>query len=163
MFSKLVIRSIIASAVLGLALAFSAGPAPAGDTTCGGPKQPPCPPPPCNPAKEKCDLCHNIGGPNALGANCDAGNCKLSTISAIGDSDLLLQFVIALILSGSNPEDNDLYGGIVVPFGDAAFDAHFNHGDGFTLVEFDRIHDTQPHVAANVGCFALRHDPDPGN
>jgi hypothetical protein len=30
-------------------------------------------------------------------------------------------------------------------------------------VTLDRAHDTQPHVAANVGCFAVRHDPDPGN
>ena len=116
-------------------------------------------PPPCNPAKDVCDLCHNIGGPNALGANCDAGNCD--SILDTGDAELIANYGLAVALAGSAA--NQIYGGIVVPFGDAAFTAHFNHGDGFTLVTFDRVHDTQPHVAANVGCFAVRHDPDPGN
>jgi hypothetical protein len=173
MFNRLTIQSIVASAVLGFALTVSAGTAMAGGTTCDPQKQicpPTCNPktqncpPACDPKTQLCDLCHNIGGPNALGANCDAGNCKIADIVATGDADLIAAFTQALVVCGQvgcNP--NNIYGGIVVPFGDAAFDAHFKHGDGFTLVTVDRIHATQPHVAANVGCFAVRHDPDPGN
>lgn len=168
MSSKLSIQSLVASAVLGLALIFSAGAASA--QACDPQKEvcppPPCekdcepPPPACDPAKEKCDdLCHNIGGPRALGANCDAGNCD--SILDTGNAELIEAYGIAQGLAGDAA--GDIYGGIVVPFSSNAFDAHYNHGDGFTLVVFDRIHDTQPHVAANVGCFAVRHDPDPGN
>jgi hypothetical protein len=163
MFNKLAIQSLVASAVFGLALAFSAGPAVAGGSECGGKGQPECPPV-CNPKTQKCDLCHNIGGPNALGADCDAGNCTLAIIRSTGDLDLIAAFGEALgVCSQLSCDATKIYGGIVVPFGDAAFTAHFNHGDGFTLNTFDRIHATQPHVAANVGCFAVRHDPDPGN
>jgi len=151
MFSKLVIRSVIVGAFLALALSVSIRSATAGGT-----------PPPCDPKKQNCDLCHNIGGPNALGANCDAGNCGSILLTA--DADLIAEYLQAVglaVVLGLDP--NKIYGGIVVPFGDSAFTAHYNHGDGFTLVEFDRIHDTQPHVSANVACFAVRHDPDPGN
>ena len=173
MFNRLAIQRIVAGAVLGLALAVSASPATAGEVC--DPKKTNCPPPACDPKKqncepacdpknEVCDICHNIGGPRALGANCDAGNCSLSDMVATGDANLIAAFAQALVICdqvGCDP--NDIYGGIVVPFGDAAYTAHYNHGDGYTLNTFDRIHQTQPHVAANVGCFAVRHDPDPGN
>ena len=106
-------------------------------------------------------LCHNIGGPNALGANCDAGNCTLASILATGDAELIAAFGLAVARAGTAA--GQIYGGIVVPFGDAAFTAHDNHGDGPVLVTFDREHHTQPHVAANVGCFAIRDNEDPGN
>jgi hypothetical protein len=167
-FRRLAAQSLVASATLGIALAFSAAPAAA--QVCD-PKLQECPPPECNPkvevckpppvcdpAKENC-LCHNIGGPRALGADCDAGNCD--SILDTGNAELIELYGFAQALAGDAA--GDIYGGIVVPFSSNAFDAHYNHGDGFTLVTFDRIHDTQPHVAANVGCFAVRHDPDPGN
>jgi hypothetical protein len=162
------VQNLVASATLGFALAFSA--APAGAQVCDpkvevccNPKIDNCEPPPqCDPKIESCDICHNIGGPNALGANCDAGNCL--SIFNTGDAELISAFEDALaVCDDIDCDPNTIYGGIVVPFGDAAFTAHYNHGDGVTLNTFERIHATQPHVAANVGCFAVRHDPDPGN
>jgi hypothetical protein len=138
MFNKLAIQSLVASAVFGLALAFSAGPVGAG-------------PPPV-----KKDVCHNIGGPNGLGANCDGtAECELITNAFLLAQLACLQF--------STCNTADIYAGIVVPFSDAAIDAHIKHGDGFALATFLRIHDTQPHISANVDCFAVRPFPDPGN
>jgi hypothetical protein len=183
MFTSSMIRSIVATAVVGLTLSVSAGPAAAGEVC--DPKKTNCPPvcdpkkencepvcdpkkencePVCDPKTEICDVCHNIGGPRALGANCDAGNCTLADMVATGNADLIAAFAQALVVCSQHDCDpEDIYGGIVVPYADAAYTAHYNHGDGLTLVTFDRVHETQPHVAANVGCFAVRHDPDPGN
>ena len=184
MFKKSAIRSIVATAAFGLALAVSVSPASAGEVcdpkkqncepTCDPKKQncePACDPkkencdPVCDPKTEVCDVCHNIGGPNALGANCDAGNCSLDDMIATGNADLIAAFqqALAICAQAADCDPDDIYGGIPVPYADSAYTAHYNHGDGLTLVTFDRIHATQPHVAANVGCFAVRHDPDPGN
>ena len=119
-------------------------------------------PPKCDPKKENCDLCHNIGGPNALGANCDAGNCD--SILDTGNDELIslyLEAVGACVVWDCDPDN--IYAGIVVPRSDNAIAAHARHGDGPTLVVFERIHDTQPHVSANLDCFAERVLVDPGN
>lgn len=109
-------------------------------------------------------LCHNIGGPNGLGANCDgADEC-----AAFLEEPLLSLFnaaiAICLTIPGCDPDD--VYAGIFVPHSDSAFNAHVNHGDGQALLTFERLHDPQPHVSANVDCFGVRvfeQPPEPGN
>ena len=104
----------------------------------------------------KFEICHNIGGPRELGANCDGtGNCSF-------------------IVDGNEidvPEDHFL--GIIIGFKTLgpALKAHLNHGDGFVLGTFDpALHlasEGQNHRAANVECFAKRaittQPPEPGN
>jgi hypothetical protein len=143
-----------------MAFVLSPSTAMAGEEECD-PKKEVCPTP-CDPKEEECDICHNIGGPNGLGANCDAGNCD--SIFATGNPTLIAAYVAALEECDDDAtcEDN-IYGGIVIPFNDSKFAAHDNHGDGPVLVTFPRIHATQPHVSANVGCFAVRDNEDPGN
>jgi hypothetical protein len=139
MFNKLAIQGLLASAVLGLALAFSASPAPAG-------------PPPV----EK-KICHNIGGPRDLGANCDmTGTC---TYELDGGGAILV-------------EPNNFLG-IVISFNqdsDGALAAHIAHGDGVIVGTFDPpLHLASvigPHRASNVECLATRivtQPPDTGN
>jgi len=146
MFNKLAIQSLVASAVLGLALAFSAGPA-AAQSKCGGKDQPPCK-----------LICHNIGGPRDLGANCDmTGTCSYELD---GGGVILV-------------EPNNFLG-IIIGFNqdsDGALNAHLDHGDGFVLFEFvPPLHLASvigPHQASNVECLATRatttQPPEPGN
>jgi hypothetical protein len=149
MFNKLAIQSLVASAVFGLALAFSASSAVAG---------PPCvkncePPPKCNPEKEQC-ICHNIGGPRDLGANCDfPGVCLFTTdtgrVVAVGSDEFLG------IIIGFNQDSNALV-------------AHLNHGDGPILERFvPALHLASiglNHEASNVECRGFRFfGEDPGN
>jgi hypothetical protein len=104
----------------------------------------------------KFEICHNIGGPRELGANCDGtGNC-----SFVQDGETF-----------NVPEDHFL--GIIIGFKTIgpALKAHLNHGDGFVLQTFDpALHlasEEQNHRAANVECFAKRaittQPPEPGN
>ena len=104
----------------------------------------------------KFEICHNIGGPRELGANCDGtGNC-----SFVQDGQTF-----------NVPEDHFL--GIIIGFKTLgpALRAHLNHGDGFVLQTFDpALHlasEGQNHRAANVECFAKRaittQPPEPGN
>ena len=104
----------------------------------------------------KFEICHNIGGPRELGANCDGtGNC-----SFVQDGETF-----------NVPEDHFL--GIIIGFKTIgpALKAHLNHGDGFVLQTFDpALHlasEGQNHRAANVECFAKRaittQPPEPGN
>lgn len=99
-------------------------------------------------------LCHNIGGPRDLGANCEAtGNC---TVPLVGG---LLSF-----------SDNQ-YLGIVIGAGEQSWQAHLNHGDGYVITLFDPpLHlaaEIGPHRASNVECLARRatteQPPEPGN
>jgi len=146
MINRLAIQSLVASAVLGLALAFSAGPAGAGDG-CGGKGQPPC----------TKFICHNIGGPRDLGANCDmTGTCEYD-----------LDGGGFITLAPNN------FLGIVIGFNQdsaGALAAHIAHGDGFVSALFDpALHlasEGQNHQAANVECLATRvvvQPPEPGN
>src|SRR5262245_5892600 len=104
-------------------------------------------------------ICHNIGGPDGLGADCGgADECEL-----LEDPVLDAAFNAALIVAlenGCNPAS--IYAGIFVPHSDNAFDAHIKHGDGPALVFLpNRIHATQPHVGANVDCFGARVNAQP--
>jgi len=150
MFNKLAIQSLVASAVLGLALAFSAVPAPAGET-CGGKGEPECPP-------DAKVICHNIGGPRDLGANCDGtGNCSYE-LDGGGSIFVAVDHFLGIII-GFNQDS------------DGALSAHLAHGDGFVISVFDPpLHLASvigPHQASNVECLALRAEttqpPEPGN
>jgi len=96
-------------------------------------------------------LCHNIGGPQELGANCDNANADA--------------FPCVLI---TNPL---VYAGIVIDPNDSAFEAHLKHGDGFAITIFDPpLHlasQGAKHEASNVECLAVREltqqPPEPGN
>ncbi len=159
MFNKLAIQSLVASAVLGLALAFSAGPAAAGETQCD-PKTQKCPPEPpeCNPKKENCvDICHNIGGPRDLGANCDmTGTCTYE-LDGGGEIEVVPPTFLGIIIGVNFDKGNALL-------------AHLKHGDGPILETFDPpLHLASvigPHRASNVECLGFRvfEQPDePGN
>ena len=112
---------------------------------------------PCDPEKERC-FCHNIGGPDDLGANCDmTGNCTYPTES--GDVTVAPNRFLGIII-GFNQTNVKALG------------AHINHGDGPILVEFDPpLHlasTAGPHRASNVECIGERaleqvQPPEPGN
>jgi hypothetical protein len=100
-------------------------------------------------------ICHNIGGPNDLGANCDGtGVC---TYQLEGGSTITIA------------EDHFL--GIVIGASESALAAHLAHGDGVALALFDPpLHlasEIGPHRASNVECMAERaittQPPEPGN
>ena len=100
-------------------------------------------------------LCHNIGGPEDLGANCDGtGTC---TYQLEGGG------VVAVA------EDHFL--GIVIGASENALGPHLAHGDGFVITLFDPpLHlasQIGPHRASNVDCLARRaittQPPEPGN
>lgn len=99
-------------------------------------------------------ICHNIGGPNDLGANCDGtGNC---TYAVDGGGTITVRRYQFL--------------GILIGASDNAAAAHIAHGDGFADAIFDPpLHLASvlgPHRASNVECIAdrvIRQPPDPGN
>ena len=96
-------------------------------------------------------ICHNIGGPRELGANCDATGC---TVNLEGGGTLT-------VLPGQ-------FLGIIIGFNqlsEGALNAHINHGDGPILQTFDpplHLASTgQIHKASNVECLATRTVPQP--
>jgi hypothetical protein len=100
-------------------------------------------------------LCHNIGGPRDLGANCEAtGNCTVEL-----EDGTLLTFT------------DDQFLGILIGAGDQSLAAHLAHGDGFATVTWNpALHlasEIGPHRASNVECLARRatteQPPEPGN
>jgi hypothetical protein len=103
-------------------------------------------------------LCHNIGGPKDLGANCDmTGTCTYQTTTS-GDLTLgpnqFLGIIIGIDLDGPA----------------AAVAAHLAHGDGPIVATFNPpLHlasVTGPHRDSNVECIgtrALPQPPEPGN
>jgi hypothetical protein len=103
-----------------------------------------------HPPPEQKVLCHNIGGPRDLGANCEAtGNCTFilpdgTTMTFTGD-----QFLGIVI--GASSEN--------------ALAAHLAHGDGFATVIYDPpLHLASlvgPHQESNVDCLATRVIPQP--
>ena len=117
------------------------------------PEKQECPPPPgCNPEKEKCQICHNIGGPRDLGANCDmTGNCSYPTEEG-GTITVLAPNFLGIII-GFNQDNAKALG------------AHLNHGDGFIVSTFDPpLHLASvvgPHQESNVECLATRVIPQP--
>lgn len=95
-------------------------------------------------------LCHNIGGPFDMGANCEAtGNCVFilpngQTITYTGN-----QF-LGILIGAENEQ---------------ALAAHLAHGDGFAVQIYDPpLHLASlvgPHRASNVECLANRLVPQP--
>jgi len=108
--------------------------------------------PPCDPRKDVC-ICHNIGGPRDLGANCDGtGTCSYALVE--GGTDIAV------------PAGEFL--GIIIGFNQdsaGALAAHIAHGDGPILATFDPpLHlasEGQNHKASNVECLGLRVVPQP--
>jgi hypothetical protein len=142
----MVCRAVLAGVLSLILVAVAAPTSYAQAPPCGGPKQPPCPPPPVK------SLCHNIGGPRDLGANCDmTGTCTAFTIA--GDP----------IVLGPNQ-----FLGIIISFNQdslGAVAAHVNHGDGPIDVVYDPpLHlasVTGPHLDSNVECKGTRIIPQP--
>ena len=99
-------------------------------------------------------LCHNIGGPRDLGANCDmTGTCSVAVEGGL-----------TIILAPNQ------FLGIVIGASDNAIAAHIAHGDGWVNAIFDPpLHLASvigPHQASNVECLATRvlpQPPEPGN
>lgn len=145
-------KSLLATA-LGLALTFVAGAALAGETC--DPKDPKCEPPP------KKLICHNIGGPRDLGANCDmTGTCTYNLVDPIGsqtDITLAPNFFLGIVIGNATSV--------------GAVAAHLAHGDGYAVETFKPAYHLasadQNHQAANVECVAERaittQPPEPGN
>ena len=120
------------------------------------PKDPKCEPPP----PPKARICHNIGGPMELGANCDGtGNCQFTYIDAAGLDQTM-----------TVPKDHFL-GIFIGASSDGAIAAHLAHGDGFVVATFEpRLHlasTGQVHKGSSVDCLAERaittQPPEPGN
>jgi len=104
------------------------------------------PPPP--PLK---GICHNIGGPDELGANCDGatGSCTV-TLEDGGTLIVPLNNFLGIIVGTDSP---------------GAIAAHIAHGDGPILLIFDpplHLASTgQNHEASNVECLGQRVIPQP--
>jgi hypothetical protein len=106
--------------------------------------------PDCQPTKGV--ICHNIGGPRDLGANCDmTGNCSFTTLEGI-TIDVTPNHFLGIII-GFNQDSA------------GALAAHIAHGDGFIISTFDpplHLASTgQNHQASNVECLAERIVPQP--
>jgi len=106
------------------------------------------------PPHEKDVVCHNIGGPRDLGANCDGTGACTYELEGGG--------VIAVAPNH--------FLGIVIGASDQSLEAHIAHGDGFAIALFDPpLHlasEIGPHQASNVECLAERivpQPPEPGN
>ena len=140
-------RKSLKTIALGVSASLLAGAAFAGEP-------PPPPPPPLNDL-----ICHNIGGPRDLGANCEAtGNCTVLLNGGTAD-ETLLTFRANQFL------------GIVIGAGDRSAAAHLAHGDGYVQFLFEpALHLASaigPHRASNVECLATRYNTtqptEPGN
>lgn len=119
--------------VLGVSATLMAG------TVCAGDTKPP---------PEKGVICHNIGGPRDLGANCDmTGNCSY----VFDDRTIVV-----------TPNH---FLGIIIGASDNAAAAHIAHGDGYVeFVFYPPLHLASvigPHQASNVECLATRLIPQP--
>jgi hypothetical protein len=96
-------------------------------------------------------LCHNIGGPRDLGANCEAtGNCSF-----------ILPGGGEMVFTG-----NQFLGIVVNAKGANAIAAHIAHGDGWIIgpIYDPPLHLASvvgPHRASNVECIAERIIPQP--
>jgi hypothetical protein len=123
------------AAALGVVATLAAGTAIAGGTY----------PPP------QVTLCHNIGGPRDLGANCEAtGNCTF-----------ILPGGGTMVFTG-----NQFLGIVVNAKGENAIAAHIAHGDGWIIgpIYDPPLHLASvvgPHKESNVECIAERIIPQP--
>ncbi|MBF6022604.1 hypothetical protein [Lysobacter niastensis] len=133
-------KKTLMTAMLTLSATLAAGAA------CAGDKDPP-------PSKDL--ICHNIGGPRDLGANCEnTGNCTVET-----EEGFNIVFT-----------DENQFLGIVIGAGPQSAAAHIAHGDGYVQTLFSpALHlasEIGPHRASNVECLATRvnpQPPEPGN
>lgn len=110
-------------------------------------------PPPPPPVK---GICHNIGGPQELGANCDG---------ATGQCTYTLDTGATITVARNN-----FLGILIPPTSEGAIAAHLAHGDGPVQTTYDpplHLASTgQIHKASNVECVGTRvltQPPEPGN
>ena len=111
--------------------------------------------PECGPTAK--GFCHNIGGPDALGANCDpeTGACSVT------DQETGVTYTAL---------EDEFFGHVIGTDSPNAILAHIKHGDG-PVVEFiePTLHlasQGDNHKASNVNCIGIRviEQPDePGN
>jgi hypothetical protein len=101
-------------------------------------------------------ICHNIGGPQELGANCDG---------ATGECTYTLDTGQTLTVAR-----NHFLGILIPPTSGGALAAHLAHGDGPVETVYDPpLHMAstgQNHRASNVECVGERvlpQPPEPGN
>lgn len=103
------------------------------------------------PPPEKMFLCHNIGGPRDLGANCEAtGNCTF----ILPDGGTIIF------------TENQFLGIVIGATSDGAIEAHLAHGDGWAIgpIYDPPLHLASvvgPHQESNVECIAEREIPQP--
>jgi hypothetical protein len=147
-------KRILPAVIYSLGLAIFSGTASAGECD---PNDPKCEPPP--PPKKL--LCHNVGGPMELGANCDGatGACTFTYVDAAGLSNTI------------TVPRNHFLGILIGASSEGAIAAHLAHGDGFVVALFEpRLHlasTGQIHNGSTVDCMAERaittQPPEPGN
>jgi hypothetical protein len=101
-------------------------------------------------------ICHNIGGPQELGANCDGATGECSFTLASGQTITVAS--------------NHFLGILISATSEGAIAAHLAHGDGPAEVIYDpplHLASTgQIHRASNVECLGervLSQPPEPGN
>jgi hypothetical protein len=108
------------------------------------------------------ELCHNIGGPRDLGANCDGtGTCTYVTDT--GTITVPPNFFLGIVIGGPQFQ-------APVDLTNSAVVAHLAHGDGISVAFFNPpLHLAStigPHRASNAECLAERffpQPPEPGN
>ena len=135
----MITKRALMTAVLSVSATMIAGSAIAGGTEPPGDKA----------------ICHNIGGPRDLGANCEAtGFCTF--ILPNGSTVVYTEDQFLGILIGAHTA--------------SAIAAHLAHGDGFAWGIYDPpLHLASvvgPHQESNVECVATRvisQPPEPGN
>jgi hypothetical protein len=96
-------------------------------------------------------LCHNIGGPRDLGANCEA----------TGFCEFILQNGSHIFFT-----ENQFLGIVIGTTSVSAIAAHIAHGDGYAVgpIYSPPLHLASvvgPHKESNVECFANRIIPQP--
>jgi hypothetical protein len=110
------------------------------------------------------ELCHNIGGPRDLGANCDSSDtCTVTTDEGV-TFVVAPNFFLGIKLGGPQFQ-------VPIDFFNPSVLAHLAHGDGITILGFDPpLHlasTVGPHKNSNVECYAERFSttqpPEPGN
>jgi hypothetical protein len=111
------------------------------------------------------NICHNIGGPQQLGANCDQGpnQGEYTCADVNGQSYVLKENQFFGILIFSSKSDH-------LPPNPSALAAHLAHGDGEADIIFDPplhlAYAVGPHKLSNVECIGTRvfdQPPEPGN
>jgi len=103
------------------------------------------------------ELCHNIGGPRDLGANCDGTGTCTYELEGGGTIEVAAGFFLGILLGGPLSE-------FPVDLTKRVIAAHIAHGDGISISTFPPLHlasEIGPHRASNVDCLAERVVPQP--